>query len=100
MGRGLQIRLACAGALLAVGLFAAVAGARVGVVHVNAGEMQIVFGQSDQGLAMGLAARDCIAHCSFDVDWRPQTFNTGMIAAGALARSALTTGAVATDMGR
>ena len=44
MARGLQIRLACAAALLAAGMSVVVVGARLGVVHVNAGDMTIVLG--------------------------------------------------------
>jgi hypothetical protein len=71
MARGLQIRLACAAALLTSGMAALYVGGRLGVVHVNAGDMAIVFGPSDNGLSMGLASRGCPPDCTFDIDWRP-----------------------------
>lgn len=71
MARGFQIRLACAAALLVFGMTGLVAGARFGVVHLNAGEMTLVFGGGDQGLTMGVASRGCPPHCNFDIDWRP-----------------------------
>jgi hypothetical protein len=71
MARGLQIRLACAAALLAAGMSVLVAGARLGVVHLNAGDMTIVLGSGDQGMTMGLASRGCPPDCTFDINWRP-----------------------------
>ncbi len=71
MARGLQIRLACAAALLAAGMSVVVVGARLGVVHVNAGDMTIVLGGGDQGMTMALASRGCPPDCTFDVNWQP-----------------------------
>lgn len=71
MDRGLQIRLACAAALLVTGMTALTAGARLGVVHLNAGEMTLVFGGGDKGLTMGVASRGCPPNCTFDINWRP-----------------------------
>jgi hypothetical protein len=71
MARGLQIRLACAAALLAAGMMALTLGARFGVVHLNAGDMTIVFGNGDQGVTMALASRGCPPDCTFDINWRP-----------------------------
>jgi len=71
MARALQIRLACAAALLAVGMTGLLVGARFGVVHLEAGEMTLVFGGGEQGLTMGVASRGCPPHCNFNVDWRP-----------------------------
>ncbi len=71
MARGLQIRLACAAALLATGMSALILGGRLGVVHLNAGDMTIVFGSGDQGMRMGLASRGCPPDCTFDINWRP-----------------------------
>ncbi len=68
---GLAARLAWAGGLLAVGLTAVVIGGQLGVVHLNAGEMKIVFGKSDQGFTMDIAARNCPPNCGFDINWRP-----------------------------
>ena len=71
MARDLQIRLACAAALLATGLAGVYVGARLGVVQLEAGEMTLVFGGGEQGLTMGVASRVCPPHCSFNIDWRP-----------------------------
>ena len=72
MARGFQhSRLACAAALLAFGMTTLVAGARFGVVHLDAGEMTLVFGGGDQGLTMGVASRGCPPDCNFDINWRP-----------------------------
>lgn len=71
MARELQIRLACAAALLVFGMTGLIVGARLGVVHLNAGEMTLVFGGGEQGLTMGVASRGCPPHCNFDIDWRP-----------------------------
>ncbi len=67
----LQIKLACSAALLAVGMAALTAGAQLGVVHLNAGEMTIVLGPSDGRLTMDIAARTCPPDCSIDIAWRP-----------------------------
>jgi hypothetical protein len=67
----LQVRLACAAAVLAVGMTALLAGARLGVVHLNAGEMQIVFGGGEQGLSLDMASRGCPPDCNFEINWRP-----------------------------
>jgi hypothetical protein len=67
----LKIRLAWAGGLLAVALAVLGAGAQLGVVHLNAGDMKIVFGRGETGLTMDIAARTCPPHCSFDIGWRP-----------------------------
>ena len=71
LSRGLSIRLACAGALLTTGMMALSVGAQLGVVHLNAGDMKIVFGRGDGGLTLDVAARTCPPHCSFDIGWRP-----------------------------
>jgi hypothetical protein len=71
MARDLQIRLTCAAALLAVGMTAVTVGAELGVVHLNAGDMKIVFGKGDGGLTMDIAARTCPPNCGFDINWRP-----------------------------
>jgi hypothetical protein len=70
---GLGTRLAWAGGLLAIGLTSAVAGAQIGVVHVNAGEMKIVMGKSESGFIMDIAGRNCPPDCGFDINWRPLT---------------------------
>jgi hypothetical protein len=66
-----KIRLACAGGLLAIGMTTLYVGAEAGIVHVNAGDMNIVFGHGDDGLKMDIAARTCPPHCGFDINWRP-----------------------------
>jgi hypothetical protein len=71
MTRHLQIKLACAGALLATSMAVLAVGAQLGVVHLNAGDMKIVFGRSETGLTMDIGARTCPPHCSFDIAWRP-----------------------------
>lgn len=71
MARDLQIRLACAAALLVAGLAGLYIGARLGVVQLEAGEMTLVFGGGDQGLTMGVASRGCPPHCNINIDWRP-----------------------------
>jgi hypothetical protein len=71
MTRDLKIRLASAGALLAVGMTAMTAGAQLGVVHLNAGDMQIAFGKSERGMTMDIAARKCPPNCTIDINWRP-----------------------------
>jgi hypothetical protein len=53
-------------------MFGLVVGARLGVVHLEAGEMTLVFGGGDQGLTMGVASRGCPPNnCSINIDWRP-----------------------------
>lgn len=71
MPRHLQIKLACSAALLAIGMAALTAGAQLGVVHLNAGDMTIVLGPSDGRLTMDIASRTCPPNCSFEIDWRP-----------------------------
>jgi hypothetical protein len=71
MDRGLKIRLACAAGLLAVGMTTLVAGARLGVVHLNAGDMTIAFGGGEQGITLDVATRGCPPDCNFDINWRP-----------------------------
>ena len=71
MARDLQIRLACAAALLAFGLSGLIVGTRFGVVHLNAGDMTLVFGPGEKGLTMGMAPRGCPPDCGFDINWRP-----------------------------
>lgn len=76
MARGLQIsplqvRLASAAALLAFGMTALLAGARLGVVHLDAGEMTLVFGGGEEGLRVDMASRGCPPDCNFAIDWRP-----------------------------
>ena len=72
----LQIRLACAAAVLALGMTTLLAGARLGVVHLNAGEMQIVFGGGEKGLTLAMASRGCPPDCNFAINWRPATVRT------------------------
>jgi hypothetical protein len=74
---GLATRLVWAGGLLSVGLAAVVAGAQIGVVHVNAGEMEIVMGKSESGFIMDIAGRNCPPDCGFDINWRPLAALTG-----------------------
>jgi hypothetical protein len=71
MARDLQIRLACAAALLAFGLMGLAVGTRFGIVHVNAGDMTFAFGPGESGLTMAMTPRGCPPHCDFDIDWRP-----------------------------
>ena len=72
MDRALQIRLTCAAALLVTGMTGLIVGARLGVVHLEAGEMTLVFGGGDRGLTMGVASRGCPPNnCSINIDWRP-----------------------------
>ncbi len=71
MARHLQIKLACAAALLAFGMAALTAGAQLGVVHLNAGDMTIVLGPGDGSLTVDIAARTCPPNCGFDIAWRP-----------------------------
>ncbi len=71
MARELQIKLASAAVLLAVGMTAVTFGAQLGVVHLNAGDMKIVFGKTGSGLTMDIASRTCPPNCGFDVNWRP-----------------------------
>ena len=68
---GLAARLVWAGGLLSCALAAVVAGAQIGVVHVNAGEMKIVMGKSESGFVMDIAGRNCPPDCGFDINWRP-----------------------------
>lgn len=67
----LQVRLACAAALLTFGMMTLLAGARLGVVHLDAGEMTLVFGGGEQGLQVDMASRGCPPDCNFAIDWRP-----------------------------
>lgn len=67
----LQIRLASAAALLALGMTTLLAGARLGVVHLDAGEMTLVFGGGEEGLQVDMASRGCPPDCNFAIDWRP-----------------------------
>ena len=71
MPRHLQIKLASSAALLAFGMAALTAGAQLGIVHLNAGDMTIVLGPSDGRLTMDIAARTCPPNCGFDIAWRP-----------------------------
>ncbi|MDP3739917.1 MAG: hypothetical protein Q8R02_21200 [Hyphomonadaceae bacterium] len=71
MARDLNIKLASAAVLLAVGMTAVTVGAQLGVVHLNAGDMKIVFGKGSDGLTMEIASRTCPPNCGFDVNWRP-----------------------------
>jgi hypothetical protein len=71
MTRGTKIRLACAAMVLATGMTALGVGARMGVVHLNAGDMTIVFGGGENGLTMGVASRGCPPECGIDINWRP-----------------------------
>jgi hypothetical protein len=71
MTRLLKIKLASAGALLATGMAFLTVGAQLGVVHLDAGDMRIVFGRSDGGPVMDIAARTCPPQCNVDVVWRP-----------------------------
>lgn len=67
----LQVRLASAAALLAFGMTGLVAGARLGVVHLDAGEMTLVFGSGEEGLQVDMTSRGCPPDCNFAIDWRP-----------------------------
>lgn len=67
----LQVRLACAAALLACGMTGLLAGARLGVVHLDAGEMTLVFGGGEEGLQVDMASRGCPPDCNFAIGWRP-----------------------------
>ena len=78
MARELQTRLAWAGGLLAVGMTAVTLGAQLGVVHLNAGDMKIVFGKGHDGLTMDIAARTCPPNCGFDIAWRPLAHGTSL----------------------
>lgn len=71
MARGLHIRLACAAALLVTGIAGLAIASRFGAVHVDAGEMTIVFGGGEQGLTLDVAARGCPPECNFGINWRP-----------------------------
>jgi len=73
MARELQIRLAWAGGLLAIGMTAVAVGAQLGNVHVNVGDIEIVFGRGADGFTMDVAIRACPLNCGFDIDWRPLT---------------------------
>ena len=71
MARGLYIRLACAGALLVTGLSSLAIASRFGAVHVDAGEMTIVFGGGETGYTFDVASRGCPPDCDFAINWRP-----------------------------
>lgn len=77
MARDLQLKLAWAGGLLAVGTTMIIAGAQLGVVHLNAGDMKIVFGRGEHGFTMDIAARTCPPHCNFDIAWAPLALTAG-----------------------
>ena len=77
MDRGLQIRLACAATLLAFGMTTLVAGARLGVVHLDAGDVRLAFGGGEDGVTMDLASRGCPPDCEFGINWRPSAAFTG-----------------------
>jgi hypothetical protein len=78
MTRHLQTKLACAGALLAVGMAFVTVGAQLGAVHLNAGDLNIVFGRGEGGLTMDIATRSCPPDCGFDVNWRPMALTAGV----------------------
>jgi len=67
----LQVRLACAAALLVTGMTSLAIASRFGAVHLDAGEMTIVFGGGEEGFTMGVASRGCPPDCDFGIDWRP-----------------------------
>lgn len=67
----LQVRLACAATLLAVGMTALLAGARLGVVHLDAGDVTLAFGGGDQGITLDMDSRGCPPDCDFAINWRP-----------------------------
>jgi len=71
MARALYIRLGCAVALLVTGLTSLAIAARFGAVHLDAGEMTIVFGGGEQGLTFDAASRGCPPDCDFAINWRP-----------------------------
>lgn len=71
MARGFYIRLACAGALLVTGLSSLAIASRFGAVHVDAGEMTIVFGGGEKGMTFDVASRGCPPDCDFAINWRP-----------------------------
>jgi hypothetical protein len=77
MARGLYIRLACAGALLVTGLSSLAIASRFGAVHVDAGEMTIVFGGGETGYTFDVASRGCPPDCDFAINWRPTAALTG-----------------------
>lgn len=67
----LHVRLACAAALLVTGMTSLSIAARFGAVHLDAGEMAIVFGGGDKGLTFDAASRGCPPDCDFAINWRP-----------------------------
>jgi hypothetical protein len=79
MTRDLKIKLACAGMLLTVGMSTVMLGAQIGAVHLDAGDMKIVFGRGDDGLTMDIASRTCPPNCDFEIAWRPlASLNAGL----------------------
>jgi hypothetical protein len=77
MDRGLQIRLACAAALLVTGMSSLAIAARFGAVQLEAGEMTIVFGGGETGMTFDMASRGCPPDCDFSINWRPSAALTG-----------------------
>ena len=75
--RPLQTRLACAAALLVTGLAVLAVATRFGAVHLDAWEMTIVFGGSEDGLTFDVASRGCPPDCDFGINWRPSLTLTG-----------------------
>jgi hypothetical protein len=75
--RPLQARIACAAALLVTGLAALAVATRFGAVHLDAGEMTIMFGGSDDGLTLDVASRGCPPDCDFGINWRPSVTLNG-----------------------
>ena len=73
----LHVRLACAAALLVTGLCSLAIAARFGAVHLDAGEMTMVFGGGEGGLTFNMASRGCPPDCDFGINWRPAVTLTG-----------------------
>ena len=73
----LHVRLACAAALLVTGFVALAIATRSGAVHLDAGEMTLVFGGGERGLTFDVASRGCPPDCDFGINWRPSLTLTG-----------------------
>lgn len=75
----LHVRLACAAALLVTGLSTLAIASRFGAIHVDAGEIAIVFGGGEKGLTFDAASRGCPPDCDFAINWRPMALTgTGL----------------------
>ncbi|MCF8507461.1 MAG: hypothetical protein RIR41_3649 [Pseudomonadota bacterium] len=73
----LHVRLVCAAALLVTGFVALAIATRSGAVHLDAGEMTLVFGGGERGLTFDVASRGCPPDCDFGINWRPSLTLTG-----------------------